>query len=82
MALMTFAHFPEVNLIKAGLLFVLHNTFIDEMYKRDRVDELWGVFAPHLEQLKFAYENDMWMAKPGALCGWCPVESCSFYRER
>ena len=82
MALMTFAHFPEVKLIKAGLLFVLHNTFIDEMYKRDRVDELWAVFTPHLEQLKLAFENGMWMAKPGALCGWCPVETCSFYRER
>jgi len=30
MALMTFAHFPEVKPVKAGLLFVLHKSFMDE----------------------------------------------------
>ena len=28
MALMTFAHFPEVKTVRAGLLFILHNNFI------------------------------------------------------
>jgi hypothetical protein len=82
MALMTYAHFPQVERVKAGLLFVMHNTFINEEYTRDQVDKLWSNFLPHLDQLEMSYANNMWMAKPGGLCGWCPVNTCNFYRER
>jgi len=82
MALMTFVHFPEVELIKAGLLFVMHNTFIDERYKREDVNSLWALFEPDLKRLEIAFENAVWPAKAGGLCGWCPVSSCKFYRER
>lgn len=82
MALMTFVHFPEVELIKAGLLFVMHSTFIDERYKREDVDSLWALFEPDLKRLEIAFENAVWPAKAGGLCGWCPVSSCKFYREK
>lgn len=82
MALMTFVHFPQVKISKAGLLFVMHNTFIDERYEREDIDKLWGVFTPDLERLEVAYDNNVWPAKPSGLCGWCPVDSCKFYRER
>jgi CRISPR/Cas system-associated exonuclease Cas4 (RecB family) len=82
MALMTFVHFPKVELIKAGLLFVMHNTFIDERYKREDVDSLWALFEPDLKRLEIAFENAVWPAKAGGLCGWCPVSKCKFYKER
>jgi RecB family exonuclease len=82
MALMTFAHFPEVSFIKAGLLFVMHNTFITEEYTRQDMDKLWGVFNSDLMRLQVAYENNVWQPKPSPLCGWCPVNSCKFYREK
>ena len=82
MALMAFTYFPEVKLVKAGLLFVMHNTFIDERYKREDIDSLWAVFKPDLERLEIAYDSNIWPAQPSGLCGWCPVESCKFYRER
>ena len=82
MALMTFAHFPEVERIKAGLLFVMHNTFVTEEYSREGIDELWECFAPDLMRLDIAYQRNSWSPKAGPLCGWCPVSSCNFYRER
>jgi hypothetical protein len=82
MALMTYAHFPEVERIKAGLLFVMHNTFVTEEYVRADAGNLWNSFLPSLDQLQISYDNNMWMAKPGGLCGWCPVSTCKFYRER
>lgn len=82
MALMTFVYFPQVKISKAGLLFVMHNTFIDEVYKREDIDSLWAVFKPDLDRLEMAYDNNIWPAQPSGLCGWCPVESCKFYRER
>lgn len=82
MALMTFAHHPEVVSIKAGLLFVMHNVFIDESYTRDDIDKLWMAFDPDLKRLQFALDNDKWIARPSGLCGWCPVSSCEFHKER
>jgi hypothetical protein len=82
MALMTYAHFPEVQNIKAGLLFVMHNTFVTEEYDRKDSEKLWASFLPDLVRLEVAYENNVWFPKAGPLCGWCPVNTCNFYRER
>jgi hypothetical protein len=82
MALMTFAHFPEVQKIKAGLLFVMHESFMDEEYTRDQIPKLWSYFENDLERLSLSYENDTWQANPTPLCGWCPVRTCEFHKER
>jgi len=82
MALMTFAHFPEVQKIKAGLLFVMHDSFLSEEYTRDSIPELWKQFKPDLERLQLSYENDVWQTNPTPLCGWCPVKTCEFHKER
>jgi hypothetical protein len=82
MALMTFAHFPEVNLIKSGLLFVTHNSFVTEDYTRDRIDTYWKSFLPDLARLKIASDTNVWVPNPTPLCGWCPVKTCVFYKEK
>lgn len=82
MALMTYTHFPAVDKIKAALLFVSKNVFIPEEYSRSDISKLWAEFLPNVERLKLAYENDVWPAQPNSLCGWCPVRTCKFYRER
>jgi CRISPR/Cas system-associated exonuclease Cas4 (RecB family) len=82
MALMIFAHFPEVNHVKGGLLFVMHNSFMPEEYNRDEMDSMWGSFARDLARLELSYESNNWPAKPTGLCGWCPVASCTFHKVR
>lgn len=82
MALMTFAHFPQVQKIKAGLLFVMHDSFLSEEYTRDEVPDIWNHFRADLERLNLSYENDAWQANPNPLCGWCPVTTCEFHKER
>lgn len=82
MALMTFAHHPEVNTIRAGLLFVVHDSFLTEEYKREDIDKLWGAFEGDLARLTASFESDVWNPNPTPLCGWCPVKSCDFYKER
>jgi CRISPR/Cas system-associated exonuclease Cas4 (RecB family) len=82
MALMTFAHFPEVKVIKAGLLFVMHESFMSEEYTRDKIPKLWSYFSSDLERLNISYENDIWNPNPTPLCGWCPVKTCEFHKER
>jgi len=82
MSLMTYAHFHNVKHIKAGLLFVAHNTFINEVYHRDQSEDMWKDFLPDLERLKLSYDNDKWPENPTPLCGWCPVTSCQFHKVR
>lgn len=82
MALMTYAHFPEVVNIKAGLLFIARNAFVPEEYSRDDIDNLWKDFRVDLSRLEIAYENNMWLEKPSGLCGWCPVDKCKFHKGR
>jgi len=42
MSLMAFTHFPDIQKIKAGLLFVMHNAFITEEYYRKDMDKSWN----------------------------------------
>lgn len=81
MALMTYVHFPQVERIKAGLLFVLRNSFVPEEYFRANLDKLWGPFHNDVSRLELAYDNALWPPNPTGLCGWCPVSSCKFYKD-
>ena len=83
MALMAYAHFSNVNTIKASLMFVAHNTLVFEEYKREDQQKLWATFEPDLNRLQMAYANNMWPENPGFLCRrWCPVTTCRFNGER
>jgi hypothetical protein len=80
MSLMTFAHFPNVNKIKAGLLFVMHGSFITEEYERKDIDKSWEKFYGPLERLDSSYDTNVWPPNPTPLCRFCPVRSCDFNR--
>jgi hypothetical protein len=82
MALMTFAKFPQINRVKAGLLFVMHDAFTTEEYTRDQIPALWDAFKPDLMRMDASYNTDVWNPNPTPLCGWCPVTTCDFYKER
>jgi hypothetical protein len=82
MALMAFAHFPELQHIKAGLLFVAHEHFVTSEYSREKIDEYWQDFYWELERMRLSYENGSWQANPTPLCGWCPVHTCEYHKER
>ena len=82
MALLAFAHFPQLEHVKAGLLFVVHSHFVTSEYKRSNIENLWKDFAGDLERLRLSFETDKWLANPTPLCGWCPVKTCEFYKEK
>lgn len=81
MAGAVFAHFPEVETIKAGLIYVVCEEFPRKNYHRGQGDPL-SVFSEQLERLDAAHESGVWNAKSGPLCGWCPVTSCEHWRPR
>ena len=81
MALMLFTYFPDVQKIKAGLLFVMKNSFVSEEYLRKDMDKSWAMFEQPLKRLETSYDNNKWQANPTPLCKWCPVQSCEFNRS-
>jgi hypothetical protein len=82
MALMVFTKFPSVETVKGALLFVANDATVFEQYIRGQIGKLWGEFTPAITRLNAAYTNDSWPANPTGLCGWCPVKSCEFHKER
>ena len=82
MALMAFVHFPQLEHINAGLLFVAHEHFVTSEYSRDKIDQYWKDFEGDLKRLHNSFSTDTWQANPTPLCGWCPVNTCEFHRGR
>lgn len=82
MALMVFAHYPEVNKVKGALIFVLKNNLVSETYTREESDKLWEAFLPKLARLELAYKTQEWVPSPSPLCAYCAVTTCQFNKER
>lgn len=77
MAYMAFVHFPKLQTIKSGLMFLMNGNFMPEEYTRSLMPSLWRNFIPDLNRLTLAYETDKWSANPSGLCRkHCVVTSC------
>jgi len=77
MALMTFAHFPEVTKVKAGLLFVIAESFVREKYEAAKAGKLWSNWVSRYNTMQKAYETNVWNPNPSGLCRrHCPVTQC------
>lgn len=81
MALMAFEHFPDLEDVNAGLLYVAHNHFITSEYHRRDKDDLWKPFNNTLTRLSLSHKGDNWLPNPTPLCKFCPVNTCEFHRE-
>lgn len=78
MALCTFAHFPEMDKVKAALLFVVANTFIPRTYTRYDIPALWEKWLTKHAVMEEAFKNDVWNPRPSGLCKrHCDVLECA-----
>jgi hypothetical protein len=77
MALATFKHYPEVETVRAGLLFVVSNDLIKDRYTTEDEKELWAKWMGNYAGMRAAFDNDVWNPNPSGLCkAWCPVLEC------
>lgn len=77
LSIATFKHFPKVNYIKAGLLFVVSKDLIKTNYVRNQIDDLAYSFKSDVARLDKAYETDVWNPVPNFTCRkYCPVTDC------
>lgn len=78
LGLATFAHFPHVQRIRAGLLFVVSREFVEFSMTRAMEESLWvRHWLPTTARLDKAVELDLWNPSPNFTCRkYCPVEDC------
>ena len=77
MALAMFKHFPTIETIRGGLLFVVADELIVETYTADMQEGMWDKWLSDHQQMEIAFENDVWNANPSGLCkAHCVVEEC------
>jgi hypothetical protein len=77
MAMAIFKHFPDVDIVRAGLLFVVANSFPREIYHRAQESQLWDKWLREHRALELAFKNDIWNPRESGLCRrHCIVESC------
>ena len=73
-----FTHYPEIRVIKAGLLFVVSKDFIKEEYDCHFRLAYFEQFRPLVQQLEDCHNNGVWNPKRNFSCkAWCPVLSCA-----
>lgn len=77
MALCVFKHFPEVETVRGGLLFVVCNELIKDTYEVDKSGEMWEKWLADYNRMEQAYKNDVWNAHQSGLCKrHCIVTEC------
>lgn len=77
LSLATFAHFPHIQTIRAGLLFVVSKEFLKVTLNRADIDSVWEKWLPATKRLDMAYDMDLWNPSPNFTCRkFCPVLSC------
>ncbi len=80
-AALAFIHYPWVEKIVCGFIWLKVGKFDKETYTRDDITDIWAEFLPRTERLGKAFATDKWQAKPSGLCrNWCPVgnDKCEF----
>lgn len=83
LALALFKHFPDVQVVKAGLLFVVHDVFVPIEVKRIEEAARWKKWTDEVSQLEQAHLTGVWNPVPNFTCrGWCPVKSCDHWQPR
>jgi hypothetical protein len=77
LALLVFKHFPEVERVKGGLVFLVAKDFVRADFDAYGQQVTWQKWIPEIHRLEQSYQNEVWNAKPNFTCRkHCPVTDC------
>lgn len=79
MSLLTFIHFPKINLIHAALLFIDEDKVIKQSYSRDKMDEYKEKWLNRSIPIVQALTTRKFAMKQSGLCAYCPCIDCPYY---
>ena len=75
-----FAHAPEVQRVRAALIFVAHNATTQAEYLREDLPEIWAEILPRVRAMEKARRDKEYPPRPSGLCRrYCAVQSCPYH---
>ena len=82
MAATFFAHMPEVERVRAALVYVHHDATSQAEFTRADQAEIWGEILPRVNELQRMRMQNAFPPKPGGLCRrYCAVSSCPYFQK-
>jgi hypothetical protein len=79
----TFAHYPEVNIVHTGFVWLKEKRVTTDVVERKALPFIWQSFVGRVAKLETSYETDNWPERPSGLCrGWCPVNTCKYWKPK
>lgn len=80
MAVTMFIHQPQVQRVRAALVFVNHESVVREEYLRSDQTEIWAEILPRVKKMQTARATQEFPPTPSGLCKkYCAVESCPYH---
>lgn len=80
-SLLLFRHFPQVQLVRGGMVYYNHGKLTPHSVMRQDESKLWNGFISRVKDLEQAKLEDNWPVNPNPLCGWCPYHACPHNTE-
>jgi hypothetical protein len=79
---LAFSHYPAVQTVVTGFVWLQAGKMDTEKFTRADVPAIWMTFVPRVARMAEAYEKGNFPPNPTGLCGWCPVGKlkCSFWK--
>ena len=79
MSLMIFVLYPQVNVVRSALLFLLKNDMIKHKVTREQSDTLWWKYRERVAKIESSLAHGVWNPKQSGLCKrHCVVDTCEF----
>lgn len=77
MAQCLFSHFPSIQKVHTGFIWLKEDAITMEEYNRDEMAGIWAGLLTRVTELEDAFKTLAFPPKPSGLCRkWCPVTSC------
>lgn len=77
-AAVAFQMWPQVQRVETRFIWLQTNKAPKTVYERENVKVIWAEFMPRFKRVE---EATQFPPKPSALCGWCHVKTCEFWKD-
>ena len=78
-ALQVFAHYPHIQSVSSGFIWLKDNAMDKETYTRADAPKLWASLLERIHRIEQSVEHDNWPARPSGLCRFCPCRNFCDY---
>ena len=80
-ALQIFTHYPQVERISVGFVWLKDKSIDRETYVRQDAAALWEKLLTQINRIEKSLETDVWPARPSGLCRYCPARHLCEYAQ-